>query len=155
VSAHPRWRQFPDQTALLAWAAHRPAEEADVAGFVGAPPRGVAAAPRAGPKPAVSYRVGDNSVRASTRGEDAALVVVSQNRSDGWTARVDGRAAPVVAVDGALMGVFVPPGDHTVVLRYLPRTFVAGSAISLAALVAVGVAVVPARRRRGRGVRVG
>ena len=33
---------------------------------------------------------------------------------------VDGEPAPIVPVDGALIGVFVPPGQHTVTLDYLP-----------------------------------
>jgi uncharacterized membrane protein YfhO len=54
-----------------------------------------------------------------------------------------------VAVDGALMGVFVPAGAHTVTLDYLPRTFLAGAAVSGAAALATGLAVVlPGRRRR-------
>jgi uncharacterized membrane protein YfhO len=64
------------------------------------------------------------------------------NRSSGWTATVDGRAAPIVAVDGALMAVFVPAGDHVVRLRYLPRSFVAGAAVTGTALAAAFVALV-------------
>ena len=75
------------------------------------------------------------------------------NRSAGWTATVDGRPAPLVSVDGALMGVFVPAGDHVVRLRYLPKSFVAGAAVTGIALAAAVVAlVVPAwlsRRRSG------
>ncbi len=76
------------------------------------------------------------------------LGVFSHNRADGWTAEVDGRSTPIVAVDGALMGVFVPPGRHWVELRYLPRSFVAGAAVSGLAFVAAVVAVVPRRGRR-------
>jgi len=93
--------------------------------------------------------VADNSVRARVSGDGGSLVVVAQNLSLGWTARVDGRAAPVVAVDGALLGVFVPPGRHTVALDYLPRSFLAGSALSGVALLGGGLAVLlPGRRRR-------
>ncbi len=95
-----------------------------------------------------SSRISDNSVRAEVTGDSAALLVVSQNLADGWTARVDGRAEPVVAVDGALMGVFVPPGRHTVVLTYLPRSFEVGSAVSSGALVLAVLAVAFPRTRR-------
>lgn len=155
VSAHRRWRAFPDQASLLAWAAQRGAAEADVAGFVGPSPPGLSPATGVEPPPAVDYRIGDNSVRVRTSGAGPALVVLSENRADGWTARVDGRAAPIVAVDGGLMGVFVPAGDHTVALGYLPRSFVAGGLVTLAALVGLAVAVAPAGRRAGAGVRVG
>lgn len=146
VSAHQRWRAFPDQADLLAWAVNRPPEDADVAAYVGAPVPGPA--PVTGQAPVVtSSRISDNSVRAEVSGGSGALVVVSQNLADGWTARVDGRAAPVVAVDGALMGVFVPPGRHTVVLNYLPRSFVLGTAVSGVALALALVAVAVPRTR--------
>ena len=148
VSAHRRWRAFPDQAALLAWAAGRPPEEADVAAYVGAERPGSGGAE--GPDPVVvSSRVVDNSARAVVEGDVDSLLVVSQAMADGWTARVDGEPAELVAVDGALQGVFVPAGRHTVVLSYMPSTFVLGSAVSGAAgLAMVLAAVVPWRRRR-------
>ena len=148
VSAHGRWRAFPDQAQLLAWAAHRPPEEAGVAAYVG--PAGAQGSPAvAAPDPVVlSSRISDNSVRAEVAGEARSLLVVSQNLSVGWGAKVDGRPAPLVPVDGALLGVFVPPGRHTVVLDYRPRTFVAGAGVTGAALAAVAASLLPRRRRR-------
>jgi hypothetical protein len=149
VTAHRRWRAFPSQAELLAWAVSRPPEDADVAAFVGRAD-GPAPAPGSGAAPVVvSSRIADNSVRVEVDGDSPALVVVSQNLADGWTARVDGRSAPLVAVDGALMGVFVPPGRHTVALDYLPRSFVVGSVVSgVAFLVALVALAVPRGRRR-------
>jgi len=98
----------------------------------------------------LSSRISDNTVRAEVAGGADSLLVVSQNLADGWTARVDGEPAPIVPVDGALMGVFVPSGQHTVTLEYLPRTFLAGGAVTGLALVAAALTVVvPARRKRG------
>jgi hypothetical protein len=150
VSAHQRWQAFPNQADLLAQAAGRPPEDADVADYVGSPQ---AAPPTvAGPAPVVtSSRISDNSVRAEVRGEATSLVVVAQNLADGWTARVDGRPAAIVPVDGALMGVFVPAGRHTVVLNYLPRSFVIGSVVSAVALAGAVLAIaVPGSRRSRR-----
>ncbi|MDP1806435.1 MAG: YfhO family protein, partial [Acidimicrobiales bacterium] len=147
VSVHGRWRSFPDQASLLAWAATRPPEDADVAPFVGddhPPAPAGASAPRL-----LSSRMADNTVRAEVAAAADSLLVVSQNLADGWKAEVDGKPAPIVPVDGALIGVFVPSGQHTVTLDYLPRTFVAGAGITGAALVAAGLAVgMPAWRRR-------
>jgi hypothetical protein len=147
VSVHGRWRSFPDQASLLAWAVTRPPEDADVAPFVGdgRPPAAAGApAPRL-----LSSRISDNTVRAEVAAGADSLLVVSQNLADGWTAKVDGEPAAIVPVDGALIGVFVPPGQHTVTLDYLPRTFVAGAGITGAALVAAGLSVaMPVWRRR-------
>jgi hypothetical protein len=153
VSAHPRWRAFPDQESLLAWAVTRPPADADVAPFVGSHPE-----PQAGAGASAVVRsssIEDNTVRAEVTGGAESLLVVSQNLADGWTAKVDGKPAPIVPVDGALIGVFVPPGDHTVTLKYLPRTFLAGAGVTGAALVAAGfVYGLPLVRRR-RASRVG
>ena len=150
VSVHGRWRSFPDQASLLAWAVARPPEDADVAPFVG---DGHPPAPSGASAPQLlSSRISDNTVRAEVTGAADTLLVVSQNLADGWRAEVDGRPAPIVAVDGALIGVFVPPGRHMVTLDYLPRTFVAGAGITGAALVGAGLAVgIPAGRRRRTG----
>jgi uncharacterized membrane protein YfhO len=45
--------------------------------------------------------------------------------------------------------VFVPPGDHVVTLTYLPKSFLAGGAISLAAILAIAVAAARLPRRGG------
>ena len=150
VSVHARWRAFPDQASALAWVATRPPEEADVVPFVSTQER--LPQPTGGPAPQVlSSRIGDNGVQAEVSGTDTSLLVVSQNLADGWRAEVDGKATPIVAVDGALMGVFVPPGRHTVTLDYLPRTFLAGGVVSgVAFLVAVAVVAGGARRREQR-----
>jgi hypothetical protein len=155
VSAHARWRAFPDQESLLAWAATRPAADADVAPYVGEP-RAAGAGPERPPErvggsvEVRSSEIEDNTVQARVTGTAESLLVVSQNFADGWKAKIDGEPAPIVPVDGALIGVFVPPGDHTVTLEYLPRTFVAGAGVTGVALVAAGVALVrpPGRRRR-------
>jgi hypothetical protein len=149
VSAHRRWRAFPDQPSLLAWIATRPPEEADVAAYVGAERPGSGAG--SGPDPVVvSSEVVDNSARAVVQGEVESLLVVSQDLAEGWTATVDGRETELVAVDGALQGVFVPAGRHTVVLRYMPRTFLLGSAISGVALLGLALAWAVPRWRRDR-----
>jgi membrane protein YfhO len=48
----------------------------------------------------------------------------------GWQATRDGVPLPLVRVDGAFIGVVVPPGEGEVRLRYTPRLFWLGAAIS-------------------------
>jgi hypothetical protein len=153
VSAHARWRGFPDQESLLAWAVSRPPADADVAPFVGTHPEPQAGA---GPAPVVrSSTIDDNTVRAEVAGAAESLLVVSQNLADGWRATMGAGLPSIVAVDGALIGVFVPPGDHTVTLRYLPRTFLAGAGITGVALAAVALTIALPIVRRRRTSRVG
>jgi hypothetical protein len=59
-----------------------------------------------------------------------AIVVHSSNYSEGWSARIDGRSAQVVRVDGFLQGVYVPAGQHQVEFVYRPAGFYVGLGIS-------------------------
>jgi Bacterial membrane protein YfhO len=148
VSSHARWRAFADQRRLLEYAAFRGPEEIDVASFVGTgPPQ----QPGAVPATIFDVELRDESVALGTDGDTTSLVVVSQNAADGWRVSIDGEEAEIVLVDGALMGSFVPPGQHRVEFSYQPSHFAAGSAISLAALVltiACGAAWFAIDRRR-------
>jgi len=66
------------------------------------------------------------------------LLVQSDCWYPGWSARVDGRRVDLLRVDHALRGVVVPPGEHEVVFRYVPRPLLVGlflAPVGLAALV--------------------
>ena len=54
----------------------------------------------------------------------------------GWKLSIDGRRAPLLSYNHAFVGFRVPAGRHEAVLRYLPDSFLAGAAISLASLAA-------------------
>lgn len=79
------------------------------------------------------------------------LLVLSEVYADGWTASVDGRSTDVIAVNGALRGVPVPDGAHTVTLTFTPPGLETGLWIGLAtvALAAgeIAVAAILDRRR--------
>jgi hypothetical protein len=84
---------------------------------------------------------------------DSSYVLVSENWYVDWRATVDGRPAPVLRGDHALITVLVPPGTRTVELSYYSRTFARGKLIALVTLIVVlaGFIVPPvlARKRRG------
>ncbi|HEX2179624.1 MAG TPA: YfhO family protein, partial [Actinomycetota bacterium] len=145
VSAHSRWRAFRTQRAALAYAKDRPDEDRDVVAYVG---RAVSPEPGVAPARLSSIRWGYDSVRFSTSGNGRSLVVVSQNADPGWVARIDGREVPIVKVDGALAGVFVPAGDHRVRLDYRPSSFVMSAWISGVAAVVLLAALIAGHRRR-------
>jgi hypothetical protein len=66
-----------------------------------------------------------------TQSEVRGLLVLSEMYYPGWRAEVNGAAAEIHKVDGALRGIVVPAGVSRVVLRYAPRSIAAGAALSL------------------------
>jgi hypothetical protein len=72
------------------------------------------------------------TVKATTT--ESNLLVLSQVYYPGWQATVDGQLAELVRVNLILSGVVVPPGDHTVQLRYSPGSFWTGAVVSIIAL---------------------
>jgi len=83
---------------------------------------------------------GPGRLRFRVAAAAASHLVVSANHAPGWRARVDGRPAPVLRADYALMAVPVAPGAHEVELWYRPRGFAPAVVLSLlgVALTAVG-----------------
>lgn len=65
----------------------------------------------------------------------------------GWSATIDGHAAPVFAAQALGKAVQVPPGDHVVVLRFASGSIMLGLALTLTTLVVLAVSV-PRRRHR-------
>ena len=77
------------------------------------------------------------------------LLVISLPWFPGWEARLDGAVVPLLRTDYVLSGVIVPPGDHTVELRYRPRSVMWGAAISGVAVLGLALAL-GRKRQRGR-----
>lgn len=119
---------------------------------LGAPaaPDCAGAAPTGG---ATVQRYEPERVVIRTRGEEAAVLVLTDAWFPGWEAVVDGEAAPVLRVDHALRGVALPAGEHRVELRYRPTSLRTGAAmtlLTLAGMVAASALSVVARLRRRR-----
>jgi len=64
----------------------------------------------------------------------------------GWRAYWNGHRQPVVTVNGAFAGAFVPPEKGTLELRYWPAVFLDGVRVSGAALVLFAISLVVMRR---------
>jgi hypothetical protein len=93
-------------------------------------------------------------VALTVRSSREALLLYSEAWAPGWRVTIDEEPAAVVCVDGALLGVVVPPGTWHVVFDYLPLGWKIGWPISLAATVGllvwlVGVAYVRNLWNRG------
>ncbi len=54
--------------------------------------------------------------------------------AEGWTAYVDGKKADTTKLCGAVLGIELEKGKHTVELKYTPPGFIAGIIISIAGL---------------------
>jgi hypothetical protein len=66
-----------------------------------------------------------------------AVLVVSQTFYPGWIAMIDGKESPVFPVDMALTGISLPAGTHEVLLKFRPRSFQLGAALSMMSLICV------------------
>ncbi|HEU5317418.1 MAG TPA: hypothetical protein VFX49_15005 [Chloroflexota bacterium] len=117
------------------------------------------AAPFAGLEPAadassvIVERRSFNAVDLRVRSASAATLVVGQTLAPGWRASVDGAGAEIGGTELGQMQLVLPAGEHTVRLRYLPTSVLAGGGITAAAVLAATVAVVVTRRRAPPGSR--
>lgn len=96
----------------------------------------------------VSYRA--QRVVINAEAARPGLLVLTDDYFPGWTATVDGRPAAIQRVDYLLRGVRLPPGRHTVVMRYAPASWTIGLAISGVSLILVVLGLLaggPAGRR--------
>jgi len=92
-------------------------------------------------------------IRAKVNSPGNSLLVASEVYYEpGWQAFLDGKQVPIHRVDYALRGVVVPAGEHELVMRCRPDSFVKGAYLSLGAYaliaIAFGLSFVPGRRAR-------
>jgi hypothetical protein len=64
----------------------------------------------------------------------SGMVILSDTYYPGWRARVDHHPAEIYEVNGAMRGVAVPRGSHTITMRYRPLSVYLGAALSLAGI---------------------
>jgi hypothetical protein len=76
----------------------------------------------------VGYAPGFVEVRTSS--DRPAYLFVSEVFYPGWQATIDNRPAAVLRADGIFDALDIPPGDHHVVLQYVPAPFYIGAAVS-------------------------
>ncbi len=82
--------------------------------------------------------------RTAARG----LLVLADVLLSGWRVTVDGKPQPIFRANRIMRGVCLEPGEHRIVFTYDPPSFRIGGCISLATLLAVGLATVAAAWRR-------
>jgi Bacterial membrane protein YfhO len=89
-----------------------------------------------------------DAIRAEVALPAEGLWVVCDTWFPGWEATVDGAVAEVLRVNGIHRGVRVPAGSHLVEMRYRPRSFRIGLAVSAGAVISLLIVVLLARRER-------
>ena len=91
-------------------------------------------------------RATDDAMGLECEAPFAGVVVLAEAWDPGWSATLDGRPAPVLVVDHALLGLEVGPGRHQIVFRYAPPGLRGAVVVSLAALALLAVAALSAAR---------
>ena len=63
-----------------------------------------------------------------------AYLLIGENWYPDWHATVDGKPAPVLRADHALLSVVLPPGAREVTLRFASAAYARGKLVTLAAV---------------------
>jgi hypothetical protein len=82
-------------------------------------------------------------VRIQLTAPSACLAVIAESYYPFWRAEIDGQPTEILRVSCGLMGVQVPAGAHTILLRYQPpRAYAVAAVVSIVAFLAgLGLAV--------------
>ncbi|WNG30077.1 YfhO family protein [Cystobacter fuscus] len=97
-----------------------------------------------------AVELGARNARARVvAGAGGTFLVFATTSYPGWTATVDGEEAPVLTVDGALMGIEVPEGTHQVDFEFTDPGLSSGIQASLAAALVLALLLVLSRRSTG------
>jgi hypothetical protein len=88
------------------------------------------------------------SVTLRVETDSGGLLVLTDANYPGWEAKVDGESAALWTVDGLFRGVFVPAGEHEIVMAFRPESFQRGAFLSGLGILAfvVGGALLYSRR---------
>jgi len=88
-------------------------------------------------------------LRVTTECLSRSALILNEFFDGSWKAKVDGRQARILRVNGSQMAVPVPPGKHVVDVRYRPTTFLTSVPIAIVGAVLACFALF-ALLRRGR-----
>jgi hypothetical protein len=102
-----------------------------------------------GPGRVVLVSRSSGTIEARIEGEGGGWLALAEAFDPGWTADVGGRSTPVYRANGPFIAVPVPAGSSVVRVRYRPRSFFFGAALS--ALGLVSLAFLARLGRTGRG----
>lgn len=99
---------------------------------------------------------GNDRITAGISADGDTFVNFSQCFNANWHAYIDGSEVTIYKVNGIIMGINVPNGEHTIEFRYIPMPRIIGWIIALAAIL-FWIAVCVCRiykRRKNSGLKV-
>jgi hypothetical protein len=96
----------------------------------------------------LSAKESSAGARIAVESEGRAFLVISITPHKYWTITIDGSTVPAVRTNLGYQGVVVPPGRHVVAMRYRNPLVLAGGAVSVVTLLALGLAAAALRRGR-------
>jgi len=109
------------------------------------------------PGPAMDVANGTGSVRVRADGSRLLLhasmqspgwIVVSETAWSGWRASSGGNPIKLHFADRAFLGMYIPSGDHDIVLSYRPKAVTTGAIASIATAMGLVLFAIVRRRRR-------
>ncbi len=77
------------------------------------------------------YGIQDLEVKATATGNNLLFLSESWYPA-GWKAFIDGNEAQILRLDYLFRGVIIPPGTHTLTMKFEPTSFYLGKDLSLA-----------------------
>lgn len=99
--------------------------------------------------PADITRYTANEVTIRAKAIRPGLVFLSDAYYPGWNAYVDGVKQPMYRSDIALRSVPVPAGEHTVIMKYEPLSFLIGAIMTIGSLLVSAIIYLKLRRVSG------
>ena len=79
---------------------------------------------------AIVNRHNDTNWEINAQSNSPSLLVIGQTFYPGWRGELDGRPVEILRVNYTQQGILLPDGEHKIVLRFQPRSFALGLAIS-------------------------
>lgn len=148
MSKSPQAVDQDDSTSFILFKDYEPRRQKLEGFVVGDRPAGVEKAASGDRVRLLSDRV--ESLSWEIEAERGSVFVLADQYYPGWEAFVDGQRAEIFRVNVFNRGVFLPPGKHTLTMRYRPKTLYIGLGLAASgALVIVLLAFVGRWSRRG------
>ncbi len=92
--------------------------------------------------------VKDRKVSGTVDVKDAGVLLLSIPYDEGWSVKVDGEKSEILCVGGALIGIELDEGLHTIEMTYTPPGLWTGSAITLVSLLLFLITMMWERQRK-------